>query len=211
MRTIHAFLLATVIVAASARPTSAQSPPRAPGDVVKTCDKAVKTLRNERPAHKRGDALEYAQFCGQAGAEVTALAVADSRTEADTLVLQHLYAVVDAWRDAQIMTAALGVAGDGGATTPSRVYAMKHLLVLIRANAAYSYGRLIAGPRMFIAADGERVPRPGCAQGMSSEIPDRVGTPLPFTYADGIRTALGAIASDTSAPLHVRNAASCIE
>jgi HTH-type transcriptional regulator/antitoxin HigA len=38
-----------------------------------------------------------------------------------------------------------------------------------------------------------------------------VGTPLPSTYAAQTRSALGAIASDPSTPLGVRNAASCTE
>jgi hypothetical protein len=211
MRSIPTLLLATTVAAALVPAASAQSRPDSPGDVVKTCDKAVKTLRNQRPAHKLTDALEYAQFCGQAGAEVTALAVGDSRLENDTLVLDNLYTVVDAWRDAGIMTAALGVAGDPAATAPSRVYAVRHLLVLVRANAAYSYGRLVAGPRMFTAANGEQAPMPGCAQGIGSEIPNRVGTALPASYAARIRSALGAIASDLSTPLGVRNAAACME
>lgn len=203
-------LLATI---ASAAPclASAQSGPLAPAEAIKSCDKAVKTVDNERPAHKQKSALNYLKWCEERGATATAQAVGGTRAEGDTLVLLNFYWVVDAWRDAKIMDAALVLAKDPGATIPARVYSIRHLLRLLDSGYVFSYGRLIAGPRVFDLGDGTKLTIPGCKQGIGSEAPDKVGTPLSSDYAAEIRRVLAAMVNDVSVPIPVRNAAACTE
>jgi hypothetical protein len=144
MRTLLSLALAAMAASAPCSAT-AQSRPRVPGEVMKTCDKALKTVENERPAHQQ------------------------------------------------------------------TIAAIEHLLGLVHPTSTYSYSRLVAGHRVIAFGDGRQGVIPGCKQGLSSEVPDRVGTPLPSDYPASIRRALAALAGDSSTPIPVRNTATCME
>ena len=205
-------LFATVGLSAWSGQVTAQS------DSAKACDKAAKTVQKGHPAHKEQAALNTLLTCGSMGATVTAGALAHSGMESDTDVLTSFYFTVNAWRDADIMSAAMQLAGDPGATFQSRVYAISHLLKLLTPGAAWSYGILVAGAVPSASAGvgsgtsgGVASVTPPCRHGFSSDNAGNVGTPLPPGYYTQITSLLGRLATDTSVPMQVQNAAECAQ
>lgn len=174
----------------------------------KECDKAAKIIDKGHPAHKQTVALTVLLGCGSTGATATAAAIQDSRAEGDTIVLARLYDLVDGWRDAVVMQAAHQVAGNESAVAPARVFAIRHLLVLLRPSAQFAYGRLVRS--VFIPDDTSSAQSvTSCASGYASEREGVHGTPLPTDYAAQLTQALAQLKSASAAPASVRNAAAC--
>ena len=193
--------LLTVMLASSA---AAQN-----GDQVETCKKAVKTVENGHPAHKETSALAKLASCGKDGATVMARAVTESRTEADPTVLLHFYWDVDLWRDAQVMDAAIALARDPSAATPSRVFAIRHILGLLNRRAEFDYAGLLEGVRVVTEASGAQYVTGGCRFAMGSEVADLSGTALPADFRTRLRAVLLQLSGDTGVTSAVRNAAAC--
>lgn len=206
MRRISGRMWAVVLLGAAVWPLSSLAQDR---KSEKECIKAAKVIDKGHPAHKQAEALSTLLGCGRTGANATSAAIQDSRAELDTLVLRSFYGLVDGWRDAVVMQAALEVARDASAAAPARVFAIRHLLVLLRPSAQFTYDNLV---RSVVIPDDTSSARSvtSCASGYASGVVDAHGTPLPSDYAAQLTQALSQIKAAPSGPTSVRNAASCV-
>lgn len=169
----------------------------------KECEKAAKVIDKGHPAHEKRDALKTLLECGKVGATATSAAILDSRTEQDTRVLLDFWNTADGWRDGVVMQAALQVARDGAAATPARVFAIRHLLVLISPGSHYSYGSLTK------SMDPPDTITLTCSVGYSNHWRSYMSAPLPTDYLTQLEQAFVQIRESPSTPIAVRNATLC--
>jgi hypothetical protein len=175
----------------------------------KDCDKAAKTVQNGHPAHKLTAALNTLSGCGALGGQTTAAAVQGTRLETDTTALEEFYTIADMWRDASVMQAAINLAQDAGASSQARVYAVRHLLRVVRPRSIFRYGNLVRGNVTTVAADSTIAIRPGCRESSVGSVPALVGSQLPPDYRVRIRELLATLASSSSSDIRLQNAAKC--
>jgi hypothetical protein len=179
--------------------------------VTPECEAAIRQVAQQGFATVENAVLSVLPHCGRAGARVTAAAITVSRTSHDTVALLRTYRHVDLWRDADVMQAALNVAGDAGASTQARVFALRHLLWLAQPGQEFAYGGLVAG-NVAVQKDGQNVIQPACRRSMiASELPNASATPLPSDYLIRIHAAVSTIAASTSTPVALKNAAECLD
>ena len=198
MRTSLATPVAAILLSATIASTAtAQS-----RDKANSCRKAVKTA-------KEASELAMLGTCGKKGAVVLARAMHDSRMEIDPVVLTRLYSDVDLWRDAEVMEAAITLARDASAATPSRVFAIRHLLGLIDRRAEFDYESLIMGTRIVTGASIAQYISGGCRFAMGSELADVSGTLLPSEFRTRLRAVLRQLSEDATSAVAVPNAADC--
>ena len=171
---------------------------------IKSCSEATRFVQNGRPAHKQTAAIDYLARCGNAGATVVAGTVASVHDERDLNTLNEFFTLLYAWRDATVMQATITLAQDGSATVPARVFAITNLLRLVNPGYQYSYAKL--------TEEGVHAPHIPCVHGYASVGTSGAafGQPLPADYESRIGAVLTSLSNDTSQPLAVRNAASCI-
>ena len=176
----------------------------------KSCDKAAKIVSKGHPEKKNAWALAVLFSCGKAGANALVTGMPQYVSETDTLALDAFFTTVDNWRDGAIMSAALDIAGNPGASVQARVYAIRHLVILVRQRVSFLYGDISAGPTT-TTTDELKTFRPACRASHGSELPANAATPLPTNYVAVIKSALDGIASASSNPAPVRNAAACVQ
>jgi hypothetical protein len=179
-------------------------------DSDKSCEKAAKIIRKGHPEKKEEWALGVLTNCGKAGADAFVDGIAQQATVSDTLALETFYSHVDVWRDATIMNASLDLARNVTATPTARVFAVRHLVQLVRARTRFPYGELVRGSTVTVTPDSMTTYTPGCVAWHGSEIPDQSATSLPADYPTTIRTALTTLVNDPATPDMLKKAARCI-
>lgn len=173
------------------------------------CANAARIIEKGHPAKKEQDAFLTLMACGTVGSNALARGIGTYASDGDTLALDDFMRQADNWRDSTIMEAAIALATNSGATAESRVFAVRHLLVLVHPYMRFSYGGLTSQDSAGSTPDLD-VSTMGCPASLGSEAPDLVGTPLPADYAARIHTVLTSLANDASAPAPVRRAAHCM-
>jgi hypothetical protein len=137
-------------------------------------------------------------------------AIADAvmryRTSADTVLLEKLWNYSLWVSDAAIFDMAMRIAADRAASVPSRVYAIRGLALLTHPDRTLLYRNLVGG-----WSEGTiRIARGGCGFGYSPRYPAAHGTPLPDGWTDRVYSLRVRLINDTTAPLDVQTAATCI-
>ena len=176
----------------------------------KDCSKAAKILEKGHPEKKEAWALDYLGVCGKLGADALVAAIPRQMNVTDTLALESFFSTVDNWRDGAIMAAALDLALNPGASVQARVFSIRHLVVLVDRNVTFLYGDISASPRTVTTDEGTTF-IPACGAARGSELPNNAATPLPPSYVSIIKAAMANIASTSSTPVPVRNAAACAQ
>ncbi len=179
-------------------------------DSDKSCEKAAKIIAQGHPEKKEEWALGVLTNCGKTGADAFVAGIAQQAIVNDTLALETFYSHVDVWRDATIMNALLDLARNTTATPAARVFAVRHLIQLVRTRTRFPYGELVRGSTVTVTPDSMTTYTPGCVAWHGSEIPDQSATPLPADYQITIRTALATLVNDPATPDALKKAARCI-
>ncbi|MHB2032088.1 MAG: hypothetical protein ACYCVE_01785 [Gemmatimonadaceae bacterium] len=192
----------------AAQPLAAQGQPPDKVDA-KACEKAAKIVARGHPAKKESSALLTLNACGAVGSSALASGLLSYANDTDPAVLDAFMGQVDNWRDSTLMAAATQLATNPAASVAARVFAVRHLLILVHPYLRYGYAGLVAGADTTVDADGTIVTTIGCAASLSSDAGDRVGTPLPVDYADQIRSTLSGLIASSATPDSVRRAARC--
>ena len=175
-----------------------------------TCSQAAMIVAKGHPEEKEQWALAALHQCGAAGSQAYANGLTSYRSETDTIALDVFMRGLDQWRDANILSVAVALASDAGATPQARVYAVRHLTRLVNPLFFYRYGELVRGTTITTDASGDMVVMTsGCRTVIGSVRPPYVGVALPADYRTRIRSTLEALASDANAPAQVRNSAKC--
>jgi hypothetical protein len=200
--TTFAAIIALCIVG-SGRPSAAQTE-----TVERDCDKAAKIIEKGHPEKKEEWAYNYITRCGAEGARAVSAGMLTLRQQRDTSVLDAFMWQADNWRDATVMEAATQVATDVGASPEARVFAVRHLIGLLRPQIKFTYGHLTASSDS-TQANGVVVYEMGCRAALGSEGADVSATALPTDYVARIRSTLRGLRSDPATPTPVRNAAAC--
>lgn len=178
----------------------------------KACERAARIVSKGHPAKKEMGALDQLVLCGKLGADALVAGMPQYSTDTDTLVLESFFSTVDNWRDGAVMNAALGLAGNPGASVQARVFAVRYLVVLVDRNVTFRYGDISATPAVTTSPDDSmRVYARPCRAAHGDHVPDYSATPLPPNYVDVIRTAMASIASAATSPAPLRNAAACAQ
>jgi hypothetical protein len=120
----------TAIVGCMTLPWAAygQEPGGALGYEPQVCQATVEAVQGGDEIQDRMQALWYLRFCGSDGASALASELARLRTVSDLSRLHLTYHPIAAVTDAEILDAALQLAGDQGATAESRIMAMRLLM-----------------------------------------------------------------------------------
>ena len=179
-------------------------------DTDKSCEKAAKIVTKGHPEKKEEWALGVLTNCGRAGADAFMAGIAQEAAVSDTIALETFFSHVDVWRDATIMNASLDLARTTTATPAARVFAVRHLIQLVRTRTRFRYGELVRGSTVTVTPDSMATFKPGCVAWHGSEIPDQSATPLPADYQTTIRTALATLVNDPATPDMLKKAARCI-
>ena len=179
-------------------------------DTDQSCEKAAKIIRKGHPEKQEAWALGVLTNCGGAGADAFMAGIAQEAAVSDTIALETFFSYVDVWRDATIMNASLDLARNMSATPAARVFAVRHLIQLVRTRTRFRYGELVRGSTVTVTPDSMTIYAPGCVAWHGSEIPDQSATPLPANYPTVIRTALAALVIEPSTPDVLKKAARCI-
>jgi hypothetical protein len=116
---------------------------------------------------------------------------------------------VDNWRDASILEAVTRLALNPTASPQARVFAVRHLILLLEPYYMFSYSGMTTGIDTIVRIDGlVEWPLGGCTKQMTTAPRTSInGEPLPADYETRIRATLSALANSPSVPEPVRNAA----
>lgn len=182
-----------------------------PAQTSKECTTAAKIVASGSVNASQKSAYITVTGCGSVGANAFVTGIPKNATVTDTTRLEDYMGQVDNWRDASIYNAVLQLANNSSATAQSRVYAIRHLIVLLQPNFRYTYGGLVAAADTTTGPDGSLTFAGGCQGSISAEGRGSViGAALPAGFEAQIRSTLSALAASHSAPKQVRAAASCL-
>jgi hypothetical protein len=176
-----------------------------------TCVAAERVIASGRIPDSNQPASLTLSRCGRTGGAAVARGLVRLRSERDSAAIQRFMTVADGWRDARVMTAAVEVAEDRTATVPSRLFAIRHLLALLKPYHVYEVRELARGAdSSFDARTRIWTYTVGCERGIASAPKGaNEGTPLPANARGIIRASLARIEADTESPREIRNAARC--
>ena len=172
------------------------------------CRLARQVIETGQPAPHTDWALRQIGACGPAtqGAALGS-AVRRLRAETDTTVLREFWRASRYLLDGELFRASLDIAGDPGASTHARVFALLSLLHTVRFGRSADYRHMVGG---FEDDAGLRRVRGGCAQIVVSDDVRLRGAPLPAGYLEQVRALVSRLRADTAAPVDVQTAASCV-
>ena len=176
-------------------------------DLTARCHAAAQAVGRGNAADSMAAGVLTLYGCERSGAHMAA-AFRTYRDEPSLAAVDRFTHQLNAWRDADVLQAAITVAEDASATVPARVFAVRHLLILLQPYIRYSYESLVAGPGPTANPDGTVTLRARCAVAVASHRADRTSTPPPPDYVMRIRAVLRAIATGNG-PQEVRMAAAC--
>lgn len=147
------------------------------------------------------------QYCGTVGRDALVAGMREVARTRDRGRTVHFMSNLDQWRDAVIAEEAMRIAGDASSSVSARVYAIRHLISVIRPQYFITYDVLVAEADSVLTGDASyAVP---CQGGTVSHTSGVSVTPPTRALESRIRAALVRIASSASSPRQVRNAAGC--
>ena len=167
------------------------------------CRLAAQTLSTAHPGPKTTWAIRIAPTCEEEGAAALASAVRGLRASTDTATLHLLRRQAGSFRDAEVFSALLEVAGDPAGSAPARVYALLAIESIVIPNERYTFED--ATTELDVKG------RPRCSR-QTNHITDYnqvQGTPLPADYRKRIYDLLRSIRADSSTPPLVMAATNC--
>jgi hypothetical protein len=176
------------------------------------CDKAAAIVGKGHATETDGWAFAALRPCGAAGGRAFVAGIAHYTTETDVAALQDFMTQVDNWRDASIFDAVTALATSSAATPQARVFAVRHLILLVQPNFLLTYGGLTSKPDTTVEPGLVMVQQGGgCAAQMISAPHGSIrGSPLPADYEARIRATLASLASSPAVPVAVRYASRCV-
>ncbi|GLC28314.1 hypothetical protein [Roseisolibacter agri] len=195
---IRAAIIAALVAFLPAAASSAQAPSVADSIafVQQRCDSAAAALDASAEASTPDWGPAFLTGCGPSGRQVLARATRALRFSANRGRIREIYEFAALTGDTAVLSAAVAVAGDVGATPAARAHAIRAALMLSNPGLDIDVDRLLDGSA---AA--------ACEPVATSYPPDQGG--LTTTARDQGFTAIRAVASDSSAPSAVRAAARC--
>lgn len=178
----------------------------APGD----CGTAASIVSKGRTTPTNDWAVSALSACGPAGARAVAAGMAFYRTETNVAALEDYMTQVDNWRDQAILNAALELATDAAATVQARVFAVRHLMLLLEPNFLLTYEGLGRKADTTVTRDMVVWQPAGCtAQMVSAPHGSFKGAPLAADYKERIGEAFRSLLNSSTTPAPVRKAANC--
>jgi hypothetical protein len=181
------------------------------GQGVSICEKAAAIIAKGHTSEADDWAFSALRPCGAAGARAFVAGIAHYRTETDVAALEDFMTQVDNWRDASIFDAVTALATDSAATPQARVFAVRHLILLVQPNFLLTYAGLTRKADTTVTPDLVTWQEVGCVIQMISAPHGSIrGSPLPADYETRLRETLASLVSSPSVPLAVRYAAGCV-
>lgn len=175
------------------------------------CDSAATVVSNGQPRSMPEWALGTLTRCGRGGAKALAVGMSHYGADTDVATLDDYMTQVDNWRDEAVFEAAMKIATNPMASAQARVFAVRHLILLVQPNLLLTY----AG--MTKKADTTETPtmviwqETGCvAQMISPPRGELAGSPLPADFETRVRSALATLARAPETPEVVRRASRCL-
>jgi hypothetical protein len=174
------------------------------------CDKAAAVVSQGRVPAQDDSVFNSIRGCGAVGGRAIAAGVAHFATETDIPVLEDFMSQVDQWRDESVFRATTQLATNDAASPQARVFAVRHLFMLLRPELLYSYQGLTRKADTTVTPELTSWQSVGCAGAIiTSPHGSSRGAPLPTDFKAEIRSTLKSIAQSASAPNPVRYAALC--
>jgi hypothetical protein len=206
MRTISLGSLGVTLVLFSALTARLGAQQVAPAD----CGKAANIVSRGRTTPTDDWAFSALSACGPAGARAVAAGMAFYRTETNVVALEDYMTQVDNWRDDVVLSAVLELATDDAATVQARVFAVRHLMLLLEPNLLLTYDGLIRKADTTVTRDMVTWQAAGCtAQMVSAPHGSFKGAPLAPDYKERISETFRSLLNSSTTPAPVRNAANC--
>lgn len=179
---------------------------------ISDCDRAAKIIETGRPAEADKWVFNHSRRCGDRATKAFAAGIARYASETDVAVLEEFMTQADNWRDASIFNAMMQLATNNAATPQARVFAIRHLIVLLQPTDLYTYAGLTRKADT-TTASGMTVWQPVGCYGQITSAPRGAlrGAPLPANYESRIRSTLTSLANSSTTPEPVRYAAICLQ
>jgi hypothetical protein len=184
----------------------------ASGQAVSTpqCDSATTIVAKGHPRQSDDWAFAAVMSCGAAGARALRTAIPTYRSETDVAALQRFMTQVDNWRDASIFDAMTELAMNNAASPQARVFAVRHLILLLQPNLLLTYAGMTRKADTTVLNGMATWQESGCVAQMTSVRRGfSKGSPLPPDYQARIRATLKALGSSPTVPEPVRFASRC--
>lgn len=175
------------------------------------CETAARVVAKGRLTSEEQEAFRPLSRCGMNGARALTAGLERLTTETDVEALDDFMHQVDNWRDASIFNAVMRVVTNPAASPQARVFAVRHLILLLRPHFMFDYSDLTSGADTTVHPNGlVEWTLTGCSPQITTARRTSVdGEPLPADYETRIRATLSALAGSGSTPEPVRNAARC--
>lgn len=176
------------------------------------CEKAAAIVSKGHVPTADKAAFGRLSHCGASGGRAIAAAVGQMATETDISVLKDFMWHVDEWRDESVFRAITELATNDAATTQARVFAVRHLLMLLRPSHVYTYAALTTTKVDTTVVGDVKTWQPvACVAQITGERRGSYsqGVPLPTDVEPRIRSTLASLAQSAAVPGPVRNAARC--
>jgi hypothetical protein len=159
-----------------------------------TCRRSVQIVRDDAPSDQRKEALSRLSTCGAEGGSVLASELRGVRTTPDSVLQLKTYYQVARILDAEVLSAALDVAGDPQAAVEARIVSFKLLI-------SYKNRHLVS-----LAYSGF-LPGNPMPMGVQDHYGRLTGTPLPPNWEDEASSLLRRLHNDPAENDTIRFAA----
>jgi hypothetical protein len=174
------------------------------------CDQAAAIVAKGRVPARDDAAFGTLRRCGAVGGRAVAAGVAHFATETDISALQAFMSQADQWRDESVFRAIAKLATNDAASPQARVFAVRHLLTLLRPDLLYSYAGITRKADTTVTPEMTSVQLVGCAgQIITAPHGSFRGAPLPTDLKAEIQSTLKSLAQSAATPNPVRYAALC--
>lgn len=185
--------IAVGILSSAAR-LPAQSVVTDSAQAAQRCLSATQLIKRGGTPAERADALRVLPMCGASASRLVITLLQQRRGDAaNSTALEELASVAMIFRDADVFSTALSIAGDRAAGIAARVQSIRIAYFQLNPGSSDTYAS-------FVTDQGPTYPT-------DADAPATVGTPLPSNAAAAAATVAATIVSDPTAPAPVRMAA----
>ncbi|MDB4951313.1 MAG: hypothetical protein JWM27_3962 [Gemmatimonadetes bacterium] len=171
------------------------------------CRLAEQVITTGNPRPHLAWAWRFIPDCGnEVYARVLASEISSQRRATDVASIASLWDRTTRFRDATLFAMLLDVAGDRSASTASRVFAFRSLILLERPDYEVRYSNLIGGWNKEASFP---FPMGACMSGHRTGPFVLDGTPLPQNWRAALYRLRARILADAGEPEDIRTAAAC--
>ena len=198
---MRALFVCSVLMVLPSSASSQEAP------VTSACEVAAGIVATAPDEADTSRAFDRVQHCGSKGRDAIIRGMRTLSSTHDPVRIARFMSRLDGWRDASIADEAVRMAADANVASITRVYAIRHLVAILRPRYLITYESLVAPTDSVVTR--ELVTYNGGCRGSVVALANFSVTPLQAEHERRIRRTLLQLAENVTTGADVRNAARC--